>query len=295
VRHLFSTPNYVAPEIVRNVGHHFEADYWAYGVVIYEMVTGENPFFYDGMGQVELYQSIVEEDPYPFADDKNASSQVKDIVDKLLVKEPKDRLGTNSLLDILMHPWFKGMPDLDEIRAKRIKAPSDDDLDQTLNFDELSLASEAEDEYWEQDVVVEQEQEEEEEELPKWLESAQIGGPKSHKEPSKFFFAPTNKGKKKGYLVKPKTKDQEKESLIRRQSLEEVLDDTIVGVQDVVDVIKLDAKALQIIKPGVKRDSNIGQYKPENGAKQGNATSKRDSWNKIDPNHKWSGKDGFNL
>mmetsp|Transcript_27961 Transcript_27961/g.67828 ORF Transcript_27961/g.67828 Transcript_27961/m.67828 type:complete len:1430 (-) Transcript_27961:1332-5621(-) len=116
------TPNYVAPEIVQNIGHGRAVDHWALGIVVYEMVTGENPFYFEGMDQISLFKSIVEEPFFPLTED--LSGEVEELLDGLLEKDPIHRLGSLSggERDILRHHWFDGM-DLDKIRNKEIKAP----------------------------------------------------------------------------------------------------------------------------------------------------------------------------
>ena len=42
---LCGTPDYLAPEIILSKGHDKACDYWALGILIYEMTTGEVPFF----------------------------------------------------------------------------------------------------------------------------------------------------------------------------------------------------------------------------------------------------------
>jgi protein kinase A len=116
------TPNYVAPEIIRNAGHNAAVDWWAYGIVIYEMVSGENPFYYDGLDDVSLFNAICEEEGEPLKD--CFSRHVRKLVSKLLVKDPTKRLGMlkGRAQDILDHEWFHGI-NLKKLRAKKIKAP----------------------------------------------------------------------------------------------------------------------------------------------------------------------------
>ena len=51
------TPEYLAPEILQNIGHDKAVDYWSFGVLLYEMMAGELPF-YETKRQ-ELYKKIV--------------------------------------------------------------------------------------------------------------------------------------------------------------------------------------------------------------------------------------------
>ncbi len=118
------TPNYVAPEIITNAGHNQCVDYWALGITLYEMITGENPFFFDGMEQVTLYDAICQENYYPLSTNDDLSSSLLNLIDQLLEKEPTKRLGmlAGGVDDLLNHPWFDGM-NLIRLRAKRWPAP----------------------------------------------------------------------------------------------------------------------------------------------------------------------------
>lgn len=116
------TPNYVSPEIITNDGHNHAADWWALGILLYEMVSGEHPFYVDGMDQMAVFESIALEDyaPIPI----KTSQGVVELVDGFLVKDPTQRLGNlaGREKDILGHPYFNGL-DLPTLRSRKAKAP----------------------------------------------------------------------------------------------------------------------------------------------------------------------------
>eukprot|EP00980_Cylindrotheca_fusiformis_P026268 scaffold15643_cov104-Cylindrotheca_fusiformis.AAC.4 len=115
------TPNYVAPEIVLSVGHSVGVDHWALGVMIYEMIAGENPFYYDGVDNGTLFEIIAKEEPYPC---EKASKEAQSIMNGLLEKDPTQRLGVlaGKERDILKHEWFAEL-ELDLLRNKLVEAP----------------------------------------------------------------------------------------------------------------------------------------------------------------------------
>ena len=90
-----------------NRGHNASSDHWSLGVLIYEMVAGENPFYYDGIEEIELFECIVKEKFYPLPDD--VSDEAFDVIDELLEKDPTQRLGSfaGRGKDIMAKEWFQ--------------------------------------------------------------------------------------------------------------------------------------------------------------------------------------------
>ena len=51
-------PTYLAPEMIKRLGHGVRVDHWVLGIVIYEMIAGKHPFHHDGLLQCFLYEAI---------------------------------------------------------------------------------------------------------------------------------------------------------------------------------------------------------------------------------------------
>ncbi|KAJ8551291.1 hypothetical protein K7X08_000661 [Anisodus acutangulus] len=98
------TEEYVAPEIVRGEGHEFSVDWWALGVLCYEMLYGTTPF--KGKNRKETFMRILMMEP-EFIGKKNA---LTDLIGKLLEKDPTRRLGyRRGASEIMEHEFFNGL------------------------------------------------------------------------------------------------------------------------------------------------------------------------------------------
>jgi len=102
-------------------GHDKSADLWAFGVLIYELLTGKSAFYKTETKQVDMMKRIVrvELEIPPSLDDISV-----DLIRKLIVRNPAKRLGnlSNGSRDISDHPWFKSI-DWKNLTRKKMKAP----------------------------------------------------------------------------------------------------------------------------------------------------------------------------
>ncbi|CAL5404102.1 unnamed protein product [Camellia sinensis] len=99
---LVGSPYYVAPEVLRK-RYGPEADVWSAGVIVYILLSGVPPFW------AETEKGIFEEvlhgeldfslDPWP-----NISESAKDLVKRMLVRDPRRRLTAH---EVLCHPWVQ--------------------------------------------------------------------------------------------------------------------------------------------------------------------------------------------
>ncbi|EQC42032.1 AGC/PKG protein kinase [Saprolegnia diclina VS20] len=116
---LCGTPDYLAPEIILNRGHDKAVDYWALGILIYELIAGTVPFYADDPMQV---YSLVLTGNIKFPVTFGRTSV--DLIQKLLTQNPVRRLGNlkHGVHDIMNHRWFSGY-DWDGLLKQRLTPP----------------------------------------------------------------------------------------------------------------------------------------------------------------------------
>lgn len=117
------TIEYMAPEIIKtNTGHDFTVDWWSLGVLAFELLTGTSPFSSENSAentQSLVSNRILKNDPKIPG---RLSPEVRDLVRRLMEKNPQKRLGARGVQEIKNHKFFKGL-NWDDLAKKKIAAP----------------------------------------------------------------------------------------------------------------------------------------------------------------------------
>lgn len=103
---LCGTPEYMAPEMIHSMGHSKGVDYWALGVLIYEMLCGSNPFEDPKGNHGAVYRNIDQGNVvFP---DWQEDMEGKQIIRALLARNQTKRLGCGirGAGELKAHPWF---------------------------------------------------------------------------------------------------------------------------------------------------------------------------------------------
>ena len=108
------TPNYIAPEILRGDEYGFSIDWWALGVLLYEMLAGRSPFDVDKAAEYSdqqtedfLFQVILNK---VIRIPRTLSVKASSVLKSFLNKNPAERLGCRAdtgFQDIMDHPFYK--------------------------------------------------------------------------------------------------------------------------------------------------------------------------------------------
>ena len=130
---ILGTPDYIAPEIIEGIEHTKGVDWWAVGVMAYELLVGITPF--GASVQATVFDKILNRrlkwPPNIGYGEDDMTPEAKDFIDKLLQVDPQKRLG---LAQIKAHPFFHGIDWQNIRKQKALYVPKVDNISDMRNF-----------------------------------------------------------------------------------------------------------------------------------------------------------------
>lgn len=113
------TPEFMAPEIISGKPYDRSVDWWAFGVLMFQMLLCQSPF--KGEDEDDIFNAIEHDDVrYPIS----MPRQTVLVLQALLTKDPAERLGSSErdALEIMEHPYFQDV-NFDDVLNKRVQPP----------------------------------------------------------------------------------------------------------------------------------------------------------------------------
>ena len=115
------TVGYLAPEILCNQNHTYSIDYYAVGIIAYELAYGHRAYI--GRSKHEVKQLILTQQAHIDYDElpNGYHDEAADFINQLIQRKPKNRLGRESISELIYHPWLNGF-NWEELKEKKMKA-----------------------------------------------------------------------------------------------------------------------------------------------------------------------------
>jgi serine/threonine protein kinase len=114
------TPGYMAPEVIFRQNHGIAADYFAVGVILYELMMGRRP--YVGRDRKEIRDHIISKQAKIVDVPDGWTEEAADFANKMVQRKSNYRLGSKGFAEVVSHPWFKEFP-WSELRQRTLSSP----------------------------------------------------------------------------------------------------------------------------------------------------------------------------
>ena len=123
------TPGYMAPEVMNCQNHTIVVDYYAMGIICYELMMGVRPYVGENRNEIKekilARQIMIKNHEIP----NGWSKEAADFINNLIQRKPNMRLGYKGINQIKTHKWFNrfSWEDLYNMKIEAPFIPSDDD------------------------------------------------------------------------------------------------------------------------------------------------------------------------
>lgn len=116
------TPEYIAPEVITYSGHNHRCDYWSLGILMFELLVGETPFY--SPDQSYMLENIANAEKKTLQFPNRLSEDAKELIQFLLTKDQNDRIGggVTGIRAIMSHTWFDDI-DFNQLSRQKVAAP----------------------------------------------------------------------------------------------------------------------------------------------------------------------------